>query len=151
MKPYVVVLIRNGKVLLMSTHNICFRPEIRKILCEYPLSSIAMLKVISSLMHIFCRDWIKLLVEAGSSLDFVYQIPVSTTPLFDITIAEYAPDFFKTLENCGSMTPLISAIHHSDFGLTKFLLQNKASSNLADSNGVTPLMHAVRQVSRSQT
>ena len=26
----------------MSTHNICFRREIRKILCEYPLLSVAM-------------------------------------------------------------------------------------------------------------
>ena len=26
----------------MSTHNICFREEIRKILCGYPLLSIAM-------------------------------------------------------------------------------------------------------------
>ena len=28
--------------LLMSTHNICFRGEIRKILCGYPLLSVAM-------------------------------------------------------------------------------------------------------------
>ena len=28
----------------MSTHNICFRREIRKILCGYPLLSVAMLK-----------------------------------------------------------------------------------------------------------
>ena len=90
-----------------------------------------------------------MLVEAGSSLDIVYQVPVSKTPLFDITIAEYTPDFFKNLEDCGSMSPLISAIHHSDFGLTKFLLQNGASANLADSNGVTPLMHAVKEVSYS--
>ena len=27
----------------MSTHNICFRGEIRKILCGYPLLSVAML------------------------------------------------------------------------------------------------------------
>ena len=27
----------------MSTHNICFRREIRKILCGYPLLSVAML------------------------------------------------------------------------------------------------------------
>ena len=27
----------------MSTHNICFRQEIRKILCGYPLLSVAML------------------------------------------------------------------------------------------------------------
>ena len=26
----------------MSTHNICFREEIRKILCGYPLFSVAM-------------------------------------------------------------------------------------------------------------
>ena len=27
----------------MSTHNICFRQEIRKIICGYPLLSVAML------------------------------------------------------------------------------------------------------------
>ena len=27
----------------MSTHNICFRGEIRKILCGYPLLSVAMI------------------------------------------------------------------------------------------------------------
>ena len=26
----------------MSTHNVCFRAEIRKILCGYPLLSVAM-------------------------------------------------------------------------------------------------------------
>ena len=29
----------------MSTHNICFRGEVRKILCGYPLLSVAMLTV----------------------------------------------------------------------------------------------------------
>ena len=33
---------RNTEALLMSTHNICFRREIRKILCGYPLLSVAM-------------------------------------------------------------------------------------------------------------
>ena len=33
----------------MSTHNICFRREIRKILCGYPLLSVAMLRNISVL------------------------------------------------------------------------------------------------------
>ena len=33
----------------MSTHNICFRGEIRKILCGYPLLSVAMLIVKSFL------------------------------------------------------------------------------------------------------
>ena len=35
---------RLGEVLLMSTHNICIRREIRKILCGYPLLSVAMYK-----------------------------------------------------------------------------------------------------------
>ena len=29
----------------MSTHNICFHGEIRKILCGYPLFSVAMCKM----------------------------------------------------------------------------------------------------------
>ena len=33
---------RLGEALLMSTHNICFCREIRKILCGYPLLSVAM-------------------------------------------------------------------------------------------------------------
>ena len=32
----------------MSTHNICFRGEIRKILCGYPLLSVAMISVCAS-------------------------------------------------------------------------------------------------------
>ena len=30
----------------MSTHNICFHGEIRKILCGYPLLSVAMIKAL---------------------------------------------------------------------------------------------------------
>ena len=36
---------RLTEVLLMSTHNICFRGEIRKILCGYPLLSVAIVSV----------------------------------------------------------------------------------------------------------
>ena len=32
----------------MSTHNICFRREIRKILCGYPLLSVAMILVVNT-------------------------------------------------------------------------------------------------------
>ena len=42
---------RLGEALLMSTHNICFRGEIKKILCGYPLLSVAMYMV---KRHIFC-------------------------------------------------------------------------------------------------
>ena len=40
-KTYVVLLIRS-EALLMSTHNICIHWKIRKILCGYPLLSVAM-------------------------------------------------------------------------------------------------------------
>ena len=36
----------------MSTHNICFRGEIRKILCGYPLLSVAMYTQIYSTVFI---------------------------------------------------------------------------------------------------
>ena len=36
----------------MSTHNICFRGEIRKILCGYPLLSVAMYKAVFSIIII---------------------------------------------------------------------------------------------------
>ena len=32
----------------MSTHNICFRGEIRKILCGYPILSVALHDIIST-------------------------------------------------------------------------------------------------------
>ena len=39
----------------MSTHNICFRGEIRKILCGYPLLSVAMTYVFQTSRPIFIR------------------------------------------------------------------------------------------------
>ena len=34
----------------MSTHNICIRREIRKILCGYPLLSVAMMTIVAELI-----------------------------------------------------------------------------------------------------
>ena len=39
----------------MSTHNICFCGEIKKILCGYPLLSVAMTE--SPLHELFCLKW----------------------------------------------------------------------------------------------
>ena len=49
MKAYVVGthLKRLAEALLMSTHNMCFRGEIRKILCGYTLLSVAMLNIVT--------------------------------------------------------------------------------------------------------
>ena len=45
----------------MSTHNICFRREIRKILCGYPLLSVAMLRIMKVINFISICVYILLL------------------------------------------------------------------------------------------
>ena len=53
MKTYVVGTHyrRLDEALLMSTHNICFRWEIRKFLCGYPFLSVAMWKPYQMCKH----------------------------------------------------------------------------------------------------
>ena len=41
---WVLILIGLGEALLMSTHIICFHAEIIKIICGYPLLSVAVEK-----------------------------------------------------------------------------------------------------------
>ena len=48
----------------MSTHNIYFRGEIRKILCAYPLLSVAMLLVVSR------TQWVKTVMLHHAQLCF---------------------------------------------------------------------------------
>ena len=43
LKNHDFIHVNSTVALLMSTHNICFHGEIRKILCGYPLLSVAML------------------------------------------------------------------------------------------------------------
>ena len=49
----------------MSTHNICFRREIRKILCGYPLLSVAMIRLMAL---VSCMD-----AQMYRSLPFICQ------------------------------------------------------------------------------
>ena len=44
----------------MSTHNICFCREIRKILCGYPLLSVAMFAGHVGLIEGFVVSWLKI-------------------------------------------------------------------------------------------
>ena len=53
----------------MSTHSICFRREIRKILCGYPLLSVAMT---SPKCHDLALTLYERHVSAGSCLDFFF-------------------------------------------------------------------------------
>ena len=43
----------------MSTHNICFRREVRKILCGYPLLSVAMTTPLHLQQNIYCGSSLK--------------------------------------------------------------------------------------------
>lgn len=88
----------------------------------------------------------KLFLDAGASLDIQYTIQWPETPLFDVAISEAPLDYFEPLEYTGRITPLISALSYVDMAMIRFLLNNGASPNLPDQNGVTPLMHAVKQV-----
>ena len=45
-----------GETLLMSTHNIWFRGEIRKMLCGYPLLSVAMVTHVSKKFPVGLKD-----------------------------------------------------------------------------------------------
>ncbi|KAL4238217.1 hypothetical protein ACF0H5_002929 [Mactra antiquata] len=90
-------------------------------------------------------NYLQLFLDAGASLDVSYTVQWPETPLFDVAISELPLDYFKSLEFSGRITPLISALSNVDMAIMRFLLKNGASPNLPDQNGVTPLMHAVKQ------
>lgn len=89
-------------------------------------------------------DYIKLLLDAGASLDVTYPVQWPETPLFDVAIADLPLDFFEPLKHPGRLTPLLSALYNSDLELLRFLLKNKASCNMPAKDGVTPIMHAAK-------
>lgn len=89
------------------------------------------------------KQWFKLLTEKGSSYDFLCDFPLPDYPAFDVISIE-TTDYFTTASSY-RISPLIVAINSFHFELSKFLLQNGASCNFADSQGVTPLMHAVKK------
>lgn len=89
------------------------------------------------------KQWFKLLTEKGSSYDFLCDFPLPDYPAFDV-ISKETTDYFTTASSY-RISPLIVAINSFHFELSKFLLQNGASCNFADSQGVTPLMHTVKK------
>lgn len=71
------------------------------------------------------------------------DFPLPDYPAFDV-ISKETTDYFTTASSY-RISPLIVAINSFHFELSKFLLQNGASCNFADSQGVTPLMHTVKK------
>lgn len=89
------------------------------------------------------KQWFKLLTEKGSSYDFLCDFPLPDYPGFDV-ISKETTDYFTTASSY-RISPLVVAINGFHFELSKFLLLNGASCNFADSQGITPLMHAVKK------
>ena len=73
----------------MSTHNICFCGEIRKILCGYPLLSVAMVPLLIKRLHLLpCApkrlNFLRcafVLANNDSKLTFTQMSPVAFGPL----------------------------------------------------------------------
>jgi len=97
--------------------------------------------------HYYCRDYLKLFLDGGASLDVQYNFNWPESPLFDITMSYMLLDYCKPLTTNGKTTPLLTAIYNDDLEVVHYLLKHGANVNLTDAKGLTPLMHAVRMVS----
>ncbi|KAH9523062.1 hypothetical protein Btru_065649 [Bulinus truncatus] len=90
------------------------------------------------------REWLDVLVELGKiSLNTLYDHPLPDPLLLGASIPCELPDYFGT-QSKDLTSPLIFAIRNYDFGLAKYLLLKGADPNFSDSDGLTPVMHAVR-------
>ncbi|CAL1535690.1 unnamed protein product [Lymnaea stagnalis] len=90
------------------------------------------------------KEWLDVLIDLGKvNLNTLYDHPLPDPLLLGAKISCEQPDYFET--RCkDSTSPLIFAIRNYDFGLAKYMLLKGANPNFADSNGLTPMMHAVR-------
>ncbi|XP_060068797.1 poly [ADP-ribose] polymerase tankyrase-like [Ylistrum balloti] len=86
--------------------------------------------------------WLKMFLSKGGNFNFLYDYPLSDVPTFDV-VQNVNPDYLTSASE-RRISPVIFCIHFADFGTAKFLLDQGASPNFPDSQGVTPLMHAVK-------
>ncbi|CAF4352319.1 unnamed protein product, partial [Rotaria sp. Silwood2] len=102
----------------------------------------------------FDREFLRKLITSGKSLDCLcnYDNEIVMDSLsFDRinslleNIILYPPVINKHSSTKIRTSPLINAIVHDHFELTKFLLELDADVNFPDEKKQTPLMHAVRQ------
>ena len=96
------------------------------------------------------KQFIQRLITSEKSLDCLcnYQNENSINPLsfgyINSNSISYPP--IKSESNLIRTSPLINAIVHENFELTKFILHLGADVNFPDEEQRTPLMHAVRKV-----
>lgn len=88
-----------------------------------------------------------MLVDLGKvSLNTLYDHPLPDPLLLGASIPCEQPDYFGS-QGKELTSPLIFAIRNYDFGLARYMLLKGANPNFPDSDGLTPIMHAVRMVS----
>ncbi|GFR67750.1 poly [ADP-ribose] polymerase [Elysia marginata] len=92
------------------------------------------------------KEWMDTLIDKGGiSLNTLYDHPLPDPLLLGAKYAGPELDFFDATQAVKCLTsPLIFAIRNYNFGLAKFMLQKGASPNFPDSDGITPLMHAIQ-------
>ncbi|KAI8784708.1 poly [ADP-ribose] polymerase tankyrase [Biomphalaria glabrata] len=90
------------------------------------------------------REWLDVLVDLGKvSLNTLYDHPLPDPLLLGASIPCEQPDYFGS-QGKELTSPLIFAIRNYDFGLARYMLLKGANPNFPDSDGLTPIMHAVR-------
>ena len=94
-----------------------------------------------------CRDLLKKLVQQGATTDVLVDYPPMSVLQQGYLPNVHIEDYHKVYKN-KTISPLINAIiQHYPYEFIQVLLK-KASPNFADSEGMTPLMHAVQSVSQ---
>ena len=96
-----------------------------------------------------CHVLNRLIRKFKGSLDVCTAFPnVSLLAKAELTRSESLQDWYHNLpdDKTTDITPLIFTILMNNFEGCKFLLQKGASPNAKDRDGMTSLMHAVKQV-----
>lgn len=100
----------------------------------------------------FYRRIASLLRERNASLDVLAQYPTQFKSVFghQLQAADAAAVAYNgpTSSLSKPISPLILAIYHGEFSVVLQLLEKGASVNFPDSDGRTPLMVAVDQVTK---
>ena len=103
-------------------------------------------------MYFFVRNVITKIVEKGAKLNNLQHYPKVLKDNFDYYptfLKKETDDFvkeFSSKKHSHEMSPLCVSIISQDNQLCAMLLKHGADLNLADIDGVTPLMYAVKMV-----
>ena len=94
-----------------------------------------------------CRAIVKLLHRRGACLDVLCSYPYQNVYQFGHKLAPVDEEYLDPSGTNALVSPLILALLHHDFDLTRELVKLGAGLNFADENGRTPLMAAVYEAS----